>query len=306
MNFFLIVFLYLSFVPRLKAQTNEDLFVQDSIINNLNRLDINEKEYYVLKSNILKLENKLGYQPEYKYLLLDKSFQFNDLKFFKIELIELVKNYGFKIDYLSEKEYYFKEIMNGDLSKWFKKMYLKNHFKWLSKNFSKQIDLRKLNELKLKDQLINSMAAKTSLINGLSNDQKEENLKNLSHYFFENALELYRISQKYNFLPTAKNFAVIQNRYGIVEIHNLQSKWNFEKYFDLMFDFYRKAYLNNEITYMIFKNYDNHSYLHAGNQKFGLIKIENIPIDFRKSNNEIPIIDINFSRKIKEEFKWNE
>ena len=46
---------------------------------------------------------------------------------FKKDLLVLVKDYGFKIDYLTTNENYYNDLMNGKLSNWFKKMYLKNH-----------------------------------------------------------------------------------------------------------------------------------------------------------------------------------
>ena len=298
-TFFLLSMFFSSF-----GQNDRDRFIDDSL-NTLNNIEINLFEYQTLKKNIAKLESNYGYEPDFKLSLINQSFKVNDLDFFKNELTILVKDYGFKIDYLNESESYFQSIMDGDLSEWFKDMYLTNHFYWLKNNFKKQIDQRKLNELRLKDQLINSYAAKVSLIKNLSVEQQNENLELLGQYFFKNATDLYTISRKNDGLPTAKSFGLIQNNYGIVEIHNLQSKFNYEKYLILFLDFYKKAYLNNDINYMFFRNYDNCSYLHTGFQKFGLIKINDIPKEFRKNNEEIKVLDFDFSNAIKKELKWN-
>ncbi len=279
------------------SQNTRDVFIHDSISSKI--------EYAILKKNILKLEGQSGgYEPDFKYRLLNSSFTHNDILFFKKELSLLVEKYGFNVAYMSGDEKYYNAIMKGDLSKWFKKMYLKCHTKWLKNNFEKQIDLRKLNELAVKDQLVNSYAANVSEIPGLDSIQKERNMKLLSSYFYKNASTLHHITQKHQNLPTAKSFALVQNGYGIVTIHNLQAKANYDNYWTLFYPYYKKAYLKDQIDYMIFRNYDNLSYLHYGYQVFGLISIKNIPDHYRKSNGEIPIKDPDFAKKIKSEFKW--
>lgn len=286
------------------GQNKRDLFIQDSILNVLNNLNVNENEYSKLKNNILKLELLSGYEPEIKYHFLNKSFEHDDILYFKKEMTILVEKFGFNVAYMTGKEKYYNSIMTGDLSKWFKKMFLKYHLKWLENNFEKQLDLRNLNELAMKDQLVNGFAAEISQIPRLDSIQKKETLKILSKYFYKNAVDLYNITQKNNNYPNGKSFALIQNSFGIIEIHNLQAKDNYNNYWELFYQYYKKAYLKEQITYIIFRNYDNFSYLHYGFQVFGLINIKDIPEYFKKNNNEIPVKDPDFMNKIKSQFRW--
>lgn len=265
---------------------------------------ISKSEYEILKSNVLKLEKEYGYEPEYKYKLIDKSFQFEDFDFFKEELSILVKNYGFQVTFMNENESYYHSIMFGELSKWFKKMYLKNHLYWLKHNFEKQVDLRKLNEIEIKNQCVNKFSGKISLIPSLDSIEKVQLLSKLSDYFYSNVEEIHVVSNKINSYPTGKSFALIQNSFGIAEIHNYQFEKNFIKGWDLMYPFYKKSYINDETTYMHFRNHDNFFYLHYGYQVFGLINIDGVPEYYRKNNDPIPIKDKEFLESFKKEVNW--
>lgn len=286
------------------SQKDRDRFILDSIEPFINNINLTKAEYYKIKKAIQKIESKNGYEPDYKFRLLSKSYTLGDIDFFKKELTILVEKYGFSIAYLNENESYFNSITNGDLKEWFKEMYLKKHFVWLQNNFDKQIDLKKLNELRTKDQLINSFASKIINTCNLDSIQKKAELKLLNESFYSNINDLYNITQKWSAYPNGKSFAIIQNNFGVVEFHNNQSKANFNKVWQMFYPYYKKAYKNNEITYMTFRNHDNFSYLHHGYQEFGLISIKDIPTEYKKTENEIPIKDINFMNEIKLELGW--
>lgn len=289
------------------SQTKRDVFINDSITKYVGNNYLTKQEYLSLKNNIFFIENKYKtYEANMKYLILENSFKLKDINYFKSTLSVLVEKYGFNVSYMSEKESYYYSIMFGKLSIWFKTMYLKSHLKWLKNNFVKQIDLRKLNEFRTKDQLVNSFSAKTSLIDGLDSIQKKANSILLSDFFFKNLGELYGITQKIKKFPTDKSFALIQNTFEINLFHNFQSDENFERAWILFFDFYKKAYLKNQITYMPFKNHDVFSFIHNGYQEFGLIDSKDVPEYYlnKKINDSIPIKDTIFMNKIKKEFKW--
>ena len=110
------------------SQTKRDIFLQDSIIKPINfkqvaNQEIYEKTYILLK----KMDAEFGYEKDIHLKILEFSYFHNDLDNFKKDLLVLVKDYGFKIDYLTTNENYYNDLMNGKLSNWFKKMYLKNH-----------------------------------------------------------------------------------------------------------------------------------------------------------------------------------
>ena len=134
------------------SQNQRDIIVQDSL-----SYMVMYTNYPLAKKRILKLEEKYGYEPELKYRLISQSFKNNDLDFFKKELTVLVEKYGFQLIYLKGTEVYFTSITKGELSLWFKEMYLEKHFVWMKNNFDKQLDLKKLNDIGNKD-LVNQEA----------------------------------------------------------------------------------------------------------------------------------------------------
>ena len=262
--------------------------------------------YPLAKKRILKLEEKHGYEPELKHRLISQSFINNDIDFFKKELSILVEKYGFQLIYLKETEVYFNSITKGELSSWFKEMYLEKHFIWMKNNFDKQLDLKKLNDIGNKDQLIRRYSSLLNKILTLDSVQNINTYKAMGELDFENIADLYGITHKWDTYPTGKSFALIQRSYTIAEIHNLKAKENFDRFWLLFYPFYKKAYLNNEISYIHFKNYDSYSYIHHGYQKFGLLNVEEIPdLYMNLGLKEVPLKDFDFYFKILKEFNWN-
>jgi len=262
--------------------------------------------YPLAKKRVLKLEQKYGYEPELKHNLIRHSFRNNDLDFFKKELSILVEKYGYQLIYTKETEPYYITITEGELSSWFKKMYLEKHFIWMKNNFDKQLDLKKLNDIRDKDFLIRKH---TNLLSSKLEFDSIQNINKanvMSELDFENIADLYQITQKRKKYPTGKTFALIQKGFGIAEMHNIQAKDNFDRFWLLFYPYYKKAYLNNEISYIHFKNYDSFSYIHHGCQKFGLLNSEDIPDLYMNSGlKEIPLKDFDFYFKILKEFNWN-
>lgn len=295
------------------AQNSRDFYIQEYIVNIQNSKKLSEEEKFnTLLKNIEKLEKDYKtYEAEFRFfILLERSFNLKKLFFFKKQLSILVEKYGFQVIYMTENESYYKSIMKGELSVWFKEMYLKKHLIWLTNNFEKQIDLKKLNNLHEKDQLINKYSLALNELAKHDSLQIRIDRKLKSEYSFANAGTLHLITQKYNALPTAKTFALVQNNYTIVEFHNLQLEDNFERYYMLFFEYYKKAYLANQIENGIFSHIDFNSFVHYNNQIFGLITKQNI-LDSNLTDKEkhrcpdiIPLRDPIFTTKIKKEFKW--
>ncbi len=283
------------------SQNQRDIIVQDSL-----SFLVMYTNYPLAKKRLLKLEEKYGYEPELKHRLISQSFKNNDLAFFKNELSILVEKYGFQLIYTKETEPYYTAITEGELSSWFKEMYLEKHFVWMKNNFEKQLDLKKLNDIVAKDQLIRKHTNLLSRKLDFDSIQNRKKNKVISELDFENIADLYEVTQKREAYPTGKSFALIQRSFIMTEMNNLEAKENFERFWLLFYPFYKKAYLNNEISYIHFKNYDSYSYIHHGYQKFGLLKSENIPDLYMNTGlKEIPLKDFDFYFKILKEFNWN-
>lgn len=286
------------------AQTVRDIFIKDSIQPVLNAVSIDRVDYLRLKKAIVTLEKQYGYEVNLKKRIINKAYTQNDLDFFKTELSVLVKEYGFDAAYLSGNESYYTAIMKGNLSKWFREMYLTNHNVWLSNNFDKQADLRKLNTINEKDQVITSFAMSVLNIQGLDSLQQQKIKSLLGEYHGRNLEPVLNIAATRKLFPNDRNFAVIQNGFDSVLIHNFQFKENFDTVWAALFPYIKNAYLKHEITNVIFNNYDFYHYLHYGSQVFGSYTIDRIPEQFRKSDDPLPLKDKQWLDEIKREFGW--
>lgn len=289
------------------AQNQRDIFIKDSVLTILNSSDIEKKAAYdtVLK-NIKKLDKRYGYQVNLHRRLLEASYGHKNISLFKEDISILVKHHGFDVAYMSGYENYYNAIMHGKLAVWFKEMYLENHTFWLSNNFDKQISLRKLNTIHEKDQFITSFAMRVLNLPSIDSLEQENIKKILSDYYQRNIDPLLETMSYNDALPNEQNFAVLQKGYDTALIHNFQFKDNLDKNWAILFPYYKKAYLNNEITDVMFRNYDFYCYQHHGYQEFDSFTIEQIPEQFRKDNTPIKLKDREWLEGIKKEFNWTE
>ena len=282
--------------------TKRDIFLRDSIIKPINYKQVTNKKIYDKTYDLLKkMDSEFGYEKDIHLKILEFSYFHNDLDNFKKDLLVLVKNYGFKIDYLTTNENYYNDLMNGKLSNWFKKMYLKNHLIWVENNFDKLNDIRALNEINIKDQTL----AKLSNVMLDVNLNQSDSIKIytiIQRLNAENLQLIYKISEKNNCFILSKKFPVIQNNLNSAIIHNFQM--NIDDSWNLLYPYIKTAYKNNEIDNVIFQNYDFYRYLKDGYQEFNSYKIEQIPPDFRKNQDPIPLKDVIFFNEFKKEMKW--
>mgnify|MGYP003458197189 FL=1 len=295
-------FALLLFSLLVMSQTKRDIFLRDSIIKPINYKQVTNKKIYDKTYDLLKkTDTEFGYEKDIHLKILEFSYFHNDLDNFKKDLLVLVKNYGFKIDYLTTNENYYNDLMNGKLSNWFKKMYLKNHLIWVENNFDKLNDIRALNEINIKDQTL----AKLSNVMLDVNLNQSDSIKIytvIQRLNAENLQLIYKISEKNNCFILSKKFPVIQNNLNSAIIHNFQM--NLDDSWNLLFPYIKTAYKNNEIDNVIFQNYDFYRYLKDGYQEFNSYKIEQIPPDFRKDQDTIPLKNVDFFNEFKKEMKW--
>lgn len=296
-------FAFLLFSLLVMSQTKRDIFLRDSIIKPINYKQVTNKKIYDKTYDLLKkMDTEFGYEKDIHLKILEFSYFHNDLDNFKKDLLILVKDYGFKIDYLTTNENYYNDLMNGKLSNWFKKMYLKNHLIWVENNFDKLNDIRALNEINIKDQTL----AKLSNVMLDVNLNQSDSIKIytvIQRLNAENLQLIYKISEKNNCFILSKKFPVIQNNINSAIIHNFQM--NLDDSWNLLFPYIKTAYKNNEIDNVIFQNYDFYRYLKDGYQEFNSYKIEQIPPDFRKNQDPIPLKDVDFFNEFKKEMIWD-
>lgn len=297
-------FAFLLFSLLVMSQTKRDIFLRDSIIKPINYKQVTNKKIYHKTYDLLKkMDSEFGYEKDIHLKILEFSYFHNDLDNFKKNLLVLVKDYGFKIDYLTTNENYYNDLINGKLSNWFKKMYLKNHLIWVENNFDKLNDIRALNEINIKDQTL----AKLSNVMLDVNLNQSDSIKIytvIQRLNAENLQLIYKISEKNNCFILSKKFPVIQNNLNSAIIHNFQM--NLDDSWNLLFPYIKTAYKNNGIDNVIFQNYDFYRYLKDGYQEFNSYRIEQIPPDFRKNQDPIPLKDVDFFNEFKKEMKWEQ
>jgi len=297
-------FIFLLFSLLVMSQTKRDIFLRDSIIKPINYKQVTNKEIYEKTYALLKkMDTEFGYEKDIHFKILEFSYFHNDLDNFKKDLLILIKDYGFKIDYLTTNENYYNDLMNGKLSNWFKKMYLKNHLKWVENNFDKLNDIRALNEINIKDQTL----AKLSNVMLDVNLNQSDSIKIytvIQRLNAENLQLIYKISEKNNCFILSKKFPIIQNNLNSAIIHNFQM--NIDDSWNLLYPYIKTAYKNNGIDNVIFQNYDFYRYLKDGYQEFNSYEIEQIPPDFRKNQDPIPLKDVDFFNEFKKEMKWEQ
>lgn len=274
------------------AQTKRDFLLKDSIIKPINSKQLLDKRVYDKTYSLLKnMDDEFGYEKDIHLKILEYSYFHNELQDFKYNLTILVKEYGLKIDYLTNNENYYNDLMNGKLSNWFKKMYLKNHLKWVENNFDKLNDIRVLNEINIKDQTLAKLSNVMIDVN-LNQSDSIKIYNVIQRLNTENLQLIHKISEKSNCFVLSKKFPIIQNNLNSAIIHNFQM--NIDDSWNLLYPYIKIAYKNNEIDNVIFQNYDFYRYLKDGYQEFNSYKIEQIPPEFRKNQNPIPLKDVIF------------
>lgn len=281
---------------------------RDSLVKQINyNLPKNEMTYQKLKVDIKKLEEIEGKpNPEILHSHLKNIYKFNDIEYFKEVLTLLTRKYGYNLSYASGEEMYYNDIINGALKNWFKEMYIKNHSEWLSENLDKQVDIFKLNSLYSKDQTQRSFSSMIRNVNDLTDNQLKQ-IRTLEGIIFNNNFEtLIALCKKADNLPKGNSFALIQNDYNIVELHILQHEDTFEKAWKSLYPFYKKAYLNKDISSKYFRTIDATLYMQEGKQIFDLIKTEDIPENTKRNSNnlEISVRNKKETKKIRTELGW--
>lgn len=297
--------LYLFFLTSFTtiAQTQRDTLASQIV----HTFPTDKTSYEKLKTDIKKLEDlEEKPNPEILYSSLDFIYKQNDLDYFKETLTLLTRNYGFNLTYATGKEPYYNDIIHGNLATWFKEMYIKNHSEWLSENLDKQIDIFELNTLAVKDQIVNGISTDIFRFLKLNEDQQDTMDTILDKHSFNNAQVLLDISSNIGSLPTGNSFSLIQKNYNYVKLHNLQRINNFEKFWTSFYPFYKVSYLSKDISVIKFRTIDFTGYKNDGKQIFNLLRIEDIPENWRNNpdDKEIPLFDAELTKKLRTELGW--
>lgn len=258
------------------AQSEKDIVLNEKIFN--------EEDYFQAKHLLLELEEKTGYLPQETFHFLNASYKADDLLFLKTNLIKLTKEYGFDLSLLKPSTSYYTSIVSGSLSEWFKEVYPQARAKWLAENYWKIPYIKELNDLYVKDKC--------------------------GKYRQFNIDELLWICKEIGGYPNAKNFALAQTDFFIVEMHLIQSPDFPLDYFKKIYPYWEKAYLEGNMDYTHFKNFDIQLFLATGKQYFGLLHPKKMPetlLEMKNMdrNDSIPVLDAENLAERRKKLGWN-
>lgn len=289
------------------SQNYRDTSIHETLNPILNAYrPVEQAEYLKAKELLLKLDQDYGYEADLHLKLLDLSYKHKDFDFFKAQLTRLVEKHGFTVAYMTGAESYGDAILKNELKDWFKPMYIKYHAIWLEHNFEKQLDLKKLNEIKQRDQMISLFGVK--IHEKIKDSVMFRQLLDIQNELLFNVItDVYKISRKYDLFPNGKNFGLVQQDFSLVLQHNFMSSDNLERTWILFEPYFKKGYLKHDLDYGIYKKYDVYSYAVKGYQKYGLITVNDLPSYFvneKDENKEIPVQNAFFADKFKNEMGW--
>lgn len=72
-----------------------------------------------------------------------------------------------------------------------------------------------------------------------------------------------------------------------------------------IYPLYEKAYLNKEITYLVFRDFDTQLLFSTGKQYFGTVKESEVPESFLDENRKIPVINEPYLKERRAKLQWN-
>ncbi len=302
MKSFLLPFLLL-IISVVTSQNQTDILLTQQIPKLLSTNT--SEDYFLAKDLLLNLEKESGAWPEEKLRLLSVSYRIGDSDFFKEELLSLIEHYGYDILQLNNRSSYYWALTSGELSSWFNTNYPLYRALWLEKNLEKMPYIKALNDLYIKDQTLGSFGA----IITSQNFEDEKTTKKLDSILIEqtkdNFIELLDIYSEIGTYPSAKTFALPQSPFFLVEIHALKTPSISLDCLKQIYPYYEKAYLNNEITYLAFKDYDAQMLYSSGKQYFGTLKEHEVPESFLDENGKIPVDDEIHLKERRAKLGWN-
>lgn len=266
------------------------------------------ENYQKTKELLQKLDEDYGYETELHYKLLEWSYSFNDLTYFKQHVETLTEFHGMNSSYFSGNESFYNAIISGELKGWFEPMYLSKTAIWQKANFSKLSDVRKLRELIVREEAVSNYNIKVSSDENFTSEAAAALMKIRAEVYFSLLSELYKICRKYNTFPTGKNFALFPGDFNRLLYNNFSMTDNMERTWILLEPFVKKSYFQNDVDYSFYKSYDMSNFTHFGYQRFGLIERKDVNYirqgEDDASSNPIPVKNAFEAEKVKKEMGW--
>jgi hypothetical protein len=280
MNYFskIVIFLFIVGFSHWSYSQNEGYkIIYDSIYPKI------KSDYIYAKHLWKKYDKKYDYDPAETVLFLGQSLANGDVKFYKKEIVQVMKNYGWSYcfeDTLPNAQVRLLEmgISRNNLSEWTVKKSNKYYPKWVKHH---------LEALRIKDELTSILSEDQSVRRIISdlNDTLTSNYERQRLDSLIGIVDLLNIKKIASIC--SRNGTMINNfdhgvgtyyRVQLILLHNLKGKESFKVAWDMLFPFLETAYLNGKISYTLFILYDKWSVIHFGYQYYGTQGVD-IPIN---------------------------
>lgn len=264
---FAIIF-FLIFTEETKAQNLGAVDLEDSIYSVL------ESDYESAKKLLVKYEDQII--PQDVVFFLDDILARGDTNFYKDRMTYLMINYGWNYNNIEKHSLsaLTSELSKNNMHKWTFRASQKHFPVWLKNNMESILIQEKVQAILHTDQSIRGLLFSID-------DSTELNViyRMITEIDFNNLIEICELSDENNevLLNDFDNGIAIYNNVQLVLWHNLKSKENFQKSWDLILPYIEKAYFQKKIDSDPFKMYDIWSLNHKGYQYFGTLK-DTIPV----------------------------
>ncbi len=263
-NSFLLIALLFFFVftEENKAQNMGSIVLSDSIY------PVWESDFEKAKSLLVKYEDH--FIPQDMVLILDDILANGDVDFYRDRMTYLMINYGWNINNLERNSLasLSAELSQNNMFEWTAQASQRHYPIWIKNNMESILIQEKVKAILHTDQAIRGLLS-------IAEDSLQLNYlyEMISEVDYSNLLDLCDLSyeNKGVLLNDFDNGIAIYNNVLFILWHNLKSKKNFQKSWDLILPFIDKAYFQKKIDAGAFEMYDVWSSSHFGYQYYGTL-----------------------------------
>jgi hypothetical protein len=245
--------------------------------------------YEFAKKLLIKYEDQII--PQDMVFVLEDILSVGDTNFYKDRMTYLMKNYGWNYNYIETHSLssLSSELCKNNMFKWTWKASQEYYPIWVKNNMEKLVMQEKFRAISHTDQSIRSLLT-------LAEDTTELKIisRMINQIDFNNLTEICNLSDENNGV-LINDFDIgiaVYNNVHFILWHNLKSKENFQKSWDLILPYIEKAYFQKKIGSHPFIIYDTWSVNHFGYQYYGTF------------SDTVPVIDSLLLEKMKKKYQF--
>lgn len=267
------------------GQLNANEYFNDSVYS------IASDNYSLAKENLKEVDLDLV-DPVNRYYFLEFSLKKQDYKYYRKEIKDLTRNYGFQYTYQDTLNEFLIDVVKeqihlNKLSEWTVLQSKKLFSKWIASH-PEYISLeKKLSAIHTLDQASRRLLLNIkyesipdlqsiNMVDSLLLAQQIDSLVNMSD--LENIIALQTICVKNDYsLPT--NFDsgwAITGRFSFILFHNLKQGENIYTVHERIYPYIESAFRKQKVSIYFFEMYDEYLNIHSGKQYYGTL--DSVPL----------------------------